>query len=52
MFEINDNVIHKSAGACVVHDIVTEDFGAGLQQYYYLITLPEEILLRSRTSTP
>ena len=36
MFEINDNVIHKSAGACVVHDIVTEDFGAGLQQYYYL----------------
>ena len=36
MFEINDNVIHKNAGACVVHDIVEEDFGGGINKYYYL----------------
>ena len=36
MFNINDNVIHKSAGACIVADIVTRDFGNGVLTYYYL----------------
>lgn len=36
MFNIGENVIHKSAGACVIKDIVTDDFGGGLQDYYYL----------------
>lgn len=36
MFNLNDDVIHKSAGACVVCDIITKDFGNGDQQYYYL----------------
>ena len=29
MFELNEVVIHKSAGACVVCDIVTRNFGTG-----------------------
>ena len=36
MFKINDDVIHKSAGACVVADIVTRNFGNGDTTYYYL----------------
>ena len=36
MFQIGEVVIHKSAGACFVKDIITEDFGGGLQDYYYL----------------
>ena len=36
MFELNDNVIHKSAGACVIYDIITRNFGNGDQTYYYL----------------
>lgn len=36
MFKVNDNVIHKSAGACIVEDIVTRDFGTGDKTYYYL----------------
>lgn len=36
MFKINDDVIHKSAGACIVTDIVTRDFGNGNTTYYYL----------------
>lgn len=36
MFKINDDVIHKSAGACIVEDIVTRDFGNGNTAYYYL----------------
>ena len=36
MFKINDDVIHKSAGACIVEDIVTRDFGNGSTAYYYL----------------
>ena len=36
MFNINDEVIHKSAGACVVKDIITQNFGNGDQKYYYL----------------
>ena len=36
MFELNDNVIHKSAGACVICDIITRNFGNGDQTYYYL----------------
>ena len=33
MFELNDNVIHKSAGACVIYDIITRNFGNGDQTY-------------------
>ena len=36
MFELNEVVIHKSAGACVVCDIVTRNFGTGDVNYYYL----------------
>lgn len=36
MFNINDEVIHKSAGACVIKDIITQNFGNGDQTYYYL----------------
>lgn len=36
MFELNEVVIHKSAGACVVFDIVTRNFGTGDVNYYYL----------------
>lgn len=36
MFQINDIVIHKSAGACVVKNIVVENFGTGEKKYYLL----------------
>ena len=36
MFKLNEVVIHKSAGACVVCDIVTKNFGTGDTTYYYL----------------
>lgn len=36
MFGLNDDVIHKSAGACVICDIITRNFGNGDQTYYYL----------------
>lgn len=36
MFELNEVVIHKSAGACVICDIVTQNFGGGDNQYYLL----------------
>ena len=36
MFELNEVVIHKSAGACVICDIVTKNFGTGDVKYYYL----------------
>ncbi len=36
MFKVNDDVIHKSAGACIVEDIITRDFGTGEKTYYYL----------------
>lgn len=36
MFKQNDVVIHKSAGACVVFDIVEENFGTGNKKYYLL----------------
>ena len=36
MFELNEVVIHKSAGACVICDIITKDFGTGEVKYYYL----------------
>lgn len=36
MFELNEVVIHKSAGACVVFDIVTKNFGTGDVKYYCL----------------
>lgn len=36
MFELNDVVIHKSAGACVVFDVVTKNFGTGEVKYYLL----------------
>ena len=36
MFNINDNVIHKSAGACIVKNIIKQNFGNGDMNYYYL----------------
>ena len=36
MFKLNEVVIHKSAGACVVCDIVTKNFGTGDTMYYLL----------------
>ena len=36
MFNINDEVIHKSAGACVIKDIVAKNFGSGERTYYCL----------------
>ena len=36
MFNINDNVIHKSAGACIVKNIIKQNFGNGDIDYYYL----------------
>lgn len=36
MYNVNDVVIHKSAGACVVAEIVTRDFGNGDNTYYLL----------------
>lgn len=36
MFKINDVVIHKSAGACIICDIITQDFGTGNKEYYYI----------------
>ena len=36
MFGINDNVVHKNAGVCIVSDIVIKDFGNGKQTYYFL----------------
>jgi RNA polymerase-interacting CarD/CdnL/TRCF family regulator len=36
MFKLNEDVIHKSAGACVVCDIIKRDFGTGETTYYYL----------------
>lgn len=37
MFKINDIVIHKSAGACVIFNIIKQNFGNGEKDYYYLI---------------
>lgn len=36
MYNINDCVIHKTAGACVICDVVEKDFGIGLLNYYYI----------------
>ena len=36
MFNINDEVIHKSAGACFIKDIVSKNFGSGERTYYCL----------------
>ena len=36
MFNINDEVIHKSAGACVIKDIITQNFGGGYKTYYFM----------------
>lgn len=36
MFQINDIVIHKTAGTCIVTDIVDKNFGVGVSKYYYL----------------
>ena len=44
MYCINDEVIHKSAGACVVKDIVTQDFGGGDRKYYLLRPKYETII--------
>ena len=36
MFKIDEVVIHKSAGACIICDVVTKDFGNGDKSYYYI----------------
>ena len=36
MFKIGDFAIHKTAGACIIADIVCRDFGNGEMNYYYL----------------
>lgn len=36
MFKINEDVIHKSAGACIICDIITQNFGVGDKKYYYI----------------
>ena len=36
MYNVNDVVIHKSAGACIVADIVIKNFGNGDNTYYLL----------------
>lgn len=41
MFGIKDEVIHKTAGACVIKDIVTRDFGGGEKTYYFLTPIFE-----------
>lgn len=47
MFNINDEVIHKSAGACVIKDIITQNFGNGDQRYYFLRPKYETITNKS-----
>ncbi len=37
MFSINDCVVHKTAGVCIINNIVYCDFGNGKQEYYYLL---------------
>jgi len=36
MLKLNEDVIHKTAGACYVANITTSNFGIGEQQYYVL----------------
>lgn len=37
MFTINDCVVHKTAGVCIVNNITLCDFGNGQQSYYFLV---------------
>ena len=36
MYKIKECAIHKSAGAVVVEEIISRDFGTGSKEYYYL----------------